>query len=119
MLALHQLHRVLPGRENDFESLYREQWLPAIATLEGCRLAWFATPTPIARFGDEAATIITMRDPAAADALFNALRTGHTLRPGRRDPCAADERRDEAHAPPRLRPVDKSRARGSAGGATG
>src|SRR5690349_346219 len=75
MLVLHQLHRVLPGREGDFEALHRDRWLPAVASVPGCRFAWYGVPTPIARFGDEVATITVIND-AAADGFFSAVRDG-------------------------------------------
>ncbi len=76
MLALHQIHRVRPGRDASFESLVRDRWLPAVATIDGCRFAWYATATPIARHSDEVATITIMRDGTALDGFLTEVRGG-------------------------------------------
>ena len=76
MLILHQLHRLRPGADEAFETLVRDRWLPAVAAVEGCRLAWFAVPTPAARWSDEVASITRFDDAAAFERFGAAVRAG-------------------------------------------
>ena len=41
MLLLHELHQVAGAREEDFDSAYRDQYIPALAESEGSRLLWY------------------------------------------------------------------------------
>lgn len=41
MLLLHEVHTVAGAREDRFEALYREAYLPALAQSDDARLGWF------------------------------------------------------------------------------
>ena len=41
MLWLHETHHVIGKRENEFEALYRDAWMPQLAEIDGVRLLYF------------------------------------------------------------------------------
>ncbi len=41
MLLMWETHRVHGTAADDFEALYRDRWMPRLATEEGARLAWY------------------------------------------------------------------------------
>lgn len=68
MLYLHQIHDVLPGTEDAFESFVRDEWLPAVNANDGARFTWYGRSTSSARFAHEAITIVALDDMATFDA---------------------------------------------------
>ena len=41
MLFISETHRVVGSHQDDFEALYRDEWMPMVASDAGTRLAWF------------------------------------------------------------------------------
>ena len=41
MLFLHETHRVVGARQDDFEAAYREGWMPTLAQGDSARLLWY------------------------------------------------------------------------------
>jgi hypothetical protein len=65
MLFLHQIHELAPGAADEFERFTRDEWLPVVNSHDGSRFAWYGMPTSVARFADEAITIVAFDDNAA------------------------------------------------------
>jgi hypothetical protein len=76
MLFLHELHRLVGAREDDFESHVREGWMAALAKSDDARLAWhlkLAHGTNRAYFH---VTITALRDGAAYERLARRVSDG-------------------------------------------
>ena len=41
MLFLHETHKVVGAREDEFEAAYREGWMPTLAKEDNARLLWY------------------------------------------------------------------------------
>ena len=41
MLFLHETHKVVGAREDDFEAAYRDGWMPTLAEGDDARLLWY------------------------------------------------------------------------------
>ena len=41
MLFLHETHKVVGAREDEFEAAYREGWMPTLAQEDNARLLWY------------------------------------------------------------------------------
>ena len=41
MLFLHETHKVVGAREDEFEAAYREGWMPTLAEEDSARLLWY------------------------------------------------------------------------------
>ena len=41
MLFLHETHKVVGAREDEFEAAYREGWMPTLAQGDDARLLWY------------------------------------------------------------------------------
>lgn len=76
MLFVHEVHTVKGSCEDQFEAAFREGWMPALATSEGARLAWYLN---LAHGSGAAYTVVTVTavaDPGAWGALDERVRTG-------------------------------------------
>jgi hypothetical protein len=78
MIVLHQIHQVSasPSTRRQFASLFKEDWLPALAGDADARLLWYAEPSASAIHSDEVVSMIAVRDGTALDRLGSSLRTG-------------------------------------------
>jgi|tagenome__1003787_1003787.scaffolds.fasta_scaffold20973141_3 hypothetical protein len=74
MLYLHQIHELAPETQAAFESFVRDDWLPVVNSHDGSRFAWYGTATSVARFADEAITIVAFDDASAFDRFATAER---------------------------------------------
>ena len=76
MLLLHEVHRVAGAQEEAFDSAYRDELLPALATTDGCRLLWFLR---VAHGSGPAYTVVTItgcRDASAWAEMAERVRQG-------------------------------------------
>jgi hypothetical protein len=74
MLYLHQIHELEPGTQSAFEAFVRDDWLPVVNAHDGAHFAWYGTSTSVARFADEAITIVAFDDATAFDRFAGAER---------------------------------------------
>jgi hypothetical protein len=101
MLVLHQLHKVPAAAATGFEANVRDRWLPAVASIAGARLAWYAASTDASRFDDEIATITAFADERAFEEFAAGTRDGALA------PIAADLRSQRDSVQTRLlKPID-------------
>ena len=76
MLLLHEVHQVAGAREEDFDSAYRDEFMPALAESEGSRLLWYLR---LAHGSGQAYTLVSItgcRDAAAWAELAERVRGG-------------------------------------------
>ncbi len=76
MLFIHELHKVRGRFEDDFETAFREGWMPMLAAGDDARLLWY---TNQAHGSGPAYTVITVtavRDGAAWERLTKRVQKG-------------------------------------------
>lgn len=80
MLFLHETHKVVGAREDDFEAAYREGWMPMLAADDDARLLWYANQAHGSGASYTVVTITGITDGAAWERLARRAQTGD-LRP--------------------------------------
>ena len=75
MLFLHETHKVVGTRADEFEAAYREGWMPTLARQDDARLLWYADHAQGSGPSYTVVTITAIRDGAAWENL--ALRVQH------------------------------------------
>ena len=76
MLLLHEVHQVAGAKEDAFDDAYRDEYLPALAKSDDCRLLWYLR---LAHGSGQAYTVVTItgcRDAAAWAELAERVREG-------------------------------------------
>ncbi len=76
MFFVHETHTVTGTAEGDFEALYRDEWLPALAKRDGVRLLHFLHHTHGTGPSYTAVTVTGVADGAAWETLAGAIRDG-------------------------------------------
>ncbi len=84
MLFVHETHKVVGAREDDFEAAYREGWMPTLAQTNSARLLWYANLAHGSGASYTVVTITAVADGAAWEHLAKRTRTGD-LRPWMRE----------------------------------
>ena len=94
MLFLHEVHQVAGRREEEFEAVYRDGWMPSLAKGDDARLLYFLHHAHGTGRAYNVVTITAIRDGAAWEQLMLRLHDGD-LRPWARD---VDQLRHEVTA---------------------
>lgn len=76
MLFVHEVHRVVGAREEEFEAAYRDGWMPALAKDDDARLLYFLHHAHGSGRAYVAVTITAVRDGAAYERLVRRVQTG-------------------------------------------
>ena len=76
VFVLHQLHRLSDSSAEAFEAIWRDDLMGALAQNPGIRLLWYATVSDISLHGEEAITMVGIRDTEALSHLAEQSRTG-------------------------------------------
>ena len=76
MLFLHETHEVAGAREDDFEGVYRDHYLPALAASDDARLLYFLHHAVGTGPSYRVVTITALRDAAAWEALAERVESG-------------------------------------------
>jgi hypothetical protein len=84
VLFLHETHKVVGAREDEFESAYREGWMPTLAEEDSARLLWYTNHAHGSGLSYNVVTITGIADGAAWDSLARRAQTGD-LRPWMRE----------------------------------
>ncbi len=84
MLFLHETHRVVGAREDEFEAAYREGWMPTLAGEDSARLLWYTNQAHGSGRSYTVVTITGIADGAAWERLVRRAQTGD-LRPWLRE----------------------------------
>lgn len=91
MLFVHEVHRVVGAREEEFESAYRDGWMPQLGKTDDARLLYFLHHAHGSGRAYVAVTITAVRDGAAFEQLVQRVQTGDL----RERAAAADRCRHE------------------------
>lgn len=84
MLFLHETHKVVGAREDEFEAAYREGWMAALAEDDNARLLWYTNQAHGSGASYTVVTITGITDGAAWEILARRTQTGN-LRPWMRE----------------------------------
>ena len=82
MLFVRETHHVIGERAREFESTYRDEWVPAVARDADARVLWYANHSHLTCFAYHALTITALRDGAAWTRMLERIHCGHVRRPG-------------------------------------
>jgi hypothetical protein len=74
VLFLHETHRVVGRREDEFEAAYREGWMPTLAESADARLLWY---TNLAHGSGASYTVVTITGIADGGAWESLARRTH------------------------------------------
>jgi hypothetical protein len=84
MLFLHETHKVVGAREDEFEAAYRDGWMPTLADGDYARLLWYTNQAHGSGASYTVVTITGIVDGAAWEELDRRTRTGD-LKPWMRE----------------------------------
>jgi hypothetical protein len=76
MLFVHEVHRVVGAREEEFEAAYRDGWMPVLGKGDDARLLYFMHHAHGSGRAYVAVTITAVRDGAAYERLVERVQTG-------------------------------------------
>jgi hypothetical protein len=76
MLFLHETHKVVGAREEEFEAAYREGWMPTLAKEDNARLLWYTNHAHGTGLSYNVVTITGISDGAAWERLVRRAQTG-------------------------------------------
>ncbi|MFN8034420.1 MAG: hypothetical protein U0V73_00580 [Acidimicrobiia bacterium] len=76
LLFLHETHRVRGDREDEFESAYRDRWLPELEATDDARLLYFLHHAHGTGRAYQVVTITAVRDGRSYEALTRRVHRG-------------------------------------------
>jgi len=76
VLYVHEVHTVAGRHDDDFESVYRDRWLPELARDDGTRLLYFLRQTFATGRAYQVVTITAAHDGAAYERLAQRVQRG-------------------------------------------
>src|SRR5258705_2420844 len=76
VLFLHETHKVVGAREDDFEAAYRDGWMPTLAKQDDARLLWYANQAHGSGMSYTVVTITGVTDGAAWESPVRHAQTG-------------------------------------------
>ena len=76
MLYLHETHKVIGRHASAFEDLFRDEWMGALARVEGARLLWYLNHAMGSGPSYRVVTITAVSDGAAWEALARRMLAG-------------------------------------------
>ncbi len=84
MLFLHETHKVVGARQDEFEAAYRDGWMPTLAKDDNARLLWYTNHAHGTGMSYNVVTITAITDGAAWEMLTRRAQSGD-LRPWMRE----------------------------------
>ena len=76
MILLHEVHEVHGPREEDFEAVFRDEWLPALARDDDARLLYFLHHAHGSGVSYNVVSVTALRDGAAWERLARRVDSG-------------------------------------------
>ena len=76
MLFMHEVHQVKGAKEDEFEAVYRDGWMPTLAKSDDARLLWYSNHAHGSGVSYNVVTITGVRDAAAWERLGTRLQRG-------------------------------------------
>ena len=83
MLFLHEVHRVVGRREEEFEAAMREGWMRQLADGDEARLLWYANHAHGSGASYQVVTVTGIADGAAWERLALRIQKGDLQKPMR------------------------------------
>jgi len=65
VLFLHEVHKVVGTKEDEFEAAYRDQWMPTMAKSDDARLLWYANHAHGSGMSYQVVTVTALTDGRA------------------------------------------------------
>jgi hypothetical protein len=84
MLFLHEVHKVIGAKEDEFEAAYRDEWMPLMAKTDHARLLWYTNHAHGSGVSYNVVTITAISDGRAWHDLVERIQRGD-LQPWMRD----------------------------------
>jgi hypothetical protein len=91
MLFMHEVHKVKGTKEDEFEAMYRDGWMPMLAKRDDARLLWYTNHAHGSGMSYQVVTITALADATAWEDLVTRVQKGD-LQPWMRE---LDELRHE------------------------
>jgi hypothetical protein len=76
MLFLHEVHKVIGSKEDEFEAAYRDEWMATMAKSDDVRLLWYANHAHGSGMSYQVVTITALADGRAWEDLAHRARAG-------------------------------------------
>ncbi|MEX1006390.1 MAG: hypothetical protein WD271_00925 [Acidimicrobiia bacterium] len=76
MLFVHEVHKVVGKKEDEFEAAFREGWMPTLAKDDDARLLWYMNHAHGSGGSYQVVTITAVRDGDAWERLARRLQSG-------------------------------------------
>jgi hypothetical protein len=76
MLFVHEVHKVVGKKDEEFEAAYREGWMPMLAKDDDARLLWYMNHAHGSGVSYQVVTITGVRDGAAWERLARRVQSG-------------------------------------------
>jgi hypothetical protein len=76
MLFLHEVHRVVGAKEDEFEAAYRKGWMPTLASGDDARLLWYSNHAHGSGVSYQVVTVTAVRDGDAWERLARRIQNG-------------------------------------------
>jgi hypothetical protein len=76
VLFVHEVHRVIGSREEEFEAAFREGWMPALGQGDDARLLWYCSHAHGTGPAYNVVTLTAVRDGAAWERLATRMQRG-------------------------------------------
>lgn len=76
MLFFHEVHELRAGAESEFERLYRDRWMPALAEDDDARLIWYWRHANASSRPNNIITVAAVKDAAALARLSTEIESG-------------------------------------------
>lgn len=76
MLFVHEVHQVAGAKEDEFESLFRDVWMPTLGKTDDSRLLWFLRLAHGSGLSYTVVTVTAFTEAAAWFSLSERLRSG-------------------------------------------
>ena len=76
MLFVHEVHRVIGSREEEFEASFRDEWMPALGKGDDARLLWYCNHAHGSGPAYNVVTITALRDGEAWERLASRTQGG-------------------------------------------
>jgi hypothetical protein len=76
MLFVHETHRVVGSKEDDFEAAFREGWMPMLAKEDDARLLWYTNHAHGSGVSYNVVTITAVKDATAWERLAMRMQRG-------------------------------------------
>jgi hypothetical protein len=76
MLFLHEVHKVIGSKEDEFEAAYRDQWMATMAESDSARLLWYANHAHGSGMSYQVVTVTALADGRAWQDVAHRARSG-------------------------------------------